>query len=150
MSGRTIHGYFNLVRNLHKAKIDCFMSLSKGCSREERAEFISYDLCREIECTIDRFQQHPGEQNESIPEINKLIFTGEDYPVTPVDVLVIAGSPNCEYKVRRTLELGTGKSNLYIPNHRRAADLTDWLLYGSCDFIWINLQKTLRKSDIRF
>ena len=78
MSGRTIHGYFNLVRNLHKAKIDCSMSLSKGCSREERAEFISYDLCREIECTIDRFQQHPGEQNESIPEINKLIFTGEE------------------------------------------------------------------------
>ena len=27
--------------------------------------------------------------------------------------MVIAGSPNCEYKVRRALELGAGKSNLY-------------------------------------
>ena len=82
MSSRHIPGYFTCVSRLHKAKMACFLTLSKGTDEEERRDFIAFDLSREIEKTLDRFSQHPGEKAENLPAINRLVFgcggEGED------------------------------------------------------------------------
>jgi len=74
LTGRHIPFYFRQVMNLHRAKMDCFLSLSKGTSREERTAFLAYDLVHEVEKTVDRFEGHPEEISENIPEINRFIF----------------------------------------------------------------------------
>jgi uncharacterized SAM-binding protein YcdF (DUF218 family) len=91
---------------LHEEKIRCFFALSKGTSQEERMDFSAYDLLRETEKTIDRFADYPGEQDENLPEINRMVFGGPYDSSAPVDVLVILGSRNCAYKADAAVEIG--------------------------------------------
>ena len=76
MSSRHIPGYFTCVSRLHKAKMNCFLTLSKGTGEEERRDFIAFDISREIEKTLDRFSQYPEEKAENLPAINRLVFGG--------------------------------------------------------------------------
>lgn len=91
MSGRTMPGYFKTILQLHEAKMDCFLSLSKGCTKEEQAAYIAYDLCSEIEKAIAHFQDHPDEERESISIINALIFKGPDGACAPIDPSSVSG-----------------------------------------------------------
>ena len=106
MSSRHISGYFDNIIRLHKAKMDCFLSLSKGTTEEEKREFRSYDISREVELTINRFEEHPEEKEENLPKVNQLIFGGPYNQDTPVDILIVLGSGNCEYRVKKALEIG--------------------------------------------
>ena len=69
-------------------------------------DFSAYDLLRETEKTIDRFAEYPGERDENLPEINRMVFGGPYDSCAPVDVLVILGSRNCAYKVDAAVEIG--------------------------------------------
>lgn len=80
MSSKSIPGYFDIILKLHKAKTDCFTSLSKDCTGEDLVDFIASDLCNEIEKTIDRFADHPEEEQAGISGINALIFADPDDP----------------------------------------------------------------------
>ena len=116
LSTRYVPNYFRRVMLLHEEKMKCFQSLARGVSHEERLDFEAYDVSREIERTLERFQEHPEEKAENLPEINRLLFGGAehsegDYPV--MDILVVTGSPNCEYRVRKALEIG-GEACCYI------------------------------------
>ena len=82
MSSRHIPGYFDNIMMLHRAKMDCFLSLSKGTTAEEKRSFKAYDVSREIELTIGRFMDHPEEIEENLPKINQYIFGG---PYTGLD-----------------------------------------------------------------
>lgn len=82
MSSRHIPGYFDNIMMLHRAKMDCFLSLSKGTTAEEKRSFKVYDVSREIELTIGRFMDHPEEIEENLPKINQYIFGG---PYTGLD-----------------------------------------------------------------
>ena len=106
MSSRHIPGYFDYIIMLHKAKMDCFLSLSKGTTAEEKRAFKAYDVSRGIELTIGRFMDHPEEIEENLPKINQYIFGGPYDMDIPVDILIVAGSGNCGYKVEKTLEIG--------------------------------------------
>ena len=106
MSSRHIPGYFDNIIMLHKAKMDCFLSLSKGTTAEEKRAFKAYDVSREIELTIGRFMDHPEEIEENLPKINQYIFGGPYDMDIPVDILIVAGSGNCGYKVEKALEIG--------------------------------------------
>ena len=105
-STKSFPHYFRRVMRLHEEKIRCFFALSKGTSQEERMDFSAYDLLRETEKTIDRFAEYPGEQDENLPEINRMVFGGPYDSSAPGDVLVILGSRNCAYKADAAVEIG--------------------------------------------
>ena len=105
LSGRHVPDYLDIVMGLHRAKMDCFLGLSKGTSEEERLDFMAYDFSREIENTVSRFADHPEEVEENLPKINRIIFDGP-YEEEPVDFLIVAGSTNCGYRIRTALEFG--------------------------------------------
>ena len=105
MSSRYVPNYFDQIIMLHKEKMKCFMSLSKGTDHEERMDFAAYDLSTEIERTIERFEEHPEEKTENLPKINELVFGGVPDFNAPIDTLVILGSSNCEYKAAQALPL---------------------------------------------
>lgn len=106
MSSRHISAYFSLVRSLHEAKMDCILRLSRGTTETEKLDFIAYDVSREIEKTLERFARHPEEKEENLPAINRIIFGTPCDAERPIDVLVVLGSRNCGYKIRRALEIG--------------------------------------------
>ena len=106
LSGQHIPGYFDIIKKLHKAKMNCFLSLSKGTTSDEKRDFRAYDVSREVELTIERFKDHPEEVEENLPKINQLIFGGPYDMDIPVDILIVLGSSNCEYRVKKALELG--------------------------------------------
>ena len=106
MSAKHLPCYFTRVMELHRAKMDCFLKLSKGTSEEERLNFIAYDITRETEKTVERFAAHPEEKAENLPLINRMVFGGSYDDSEPVDVLIVLGSRNCEYKIRKAMEIG--------------------------------------------
>ncbi len=106
MSAAHVPDFFRKALMLHEAKMQCFFELSKEVDEDEKLDFVAYDLSREIEKTIDRFAAHPEEREETLPEINRLLFEGPFDDESPVDVLVILGSPNCGYKVDAAFEVG--------------------------------------------
>ena len=69
LSAKHITNYFRRVMVLHEEKMKCFQSLAGGVSEEERLDFEAYDLIREIEMTLERFETHPEEKAENLPEI---------------------------------------------------------------------------------
>ena len=75
MSSGHVPNYFETVLMLHDKKIDCFLNLSKGTSKEERADFAAYDISTEIERTINRFSEHPEEKEENLPKIKQYIMS---------------------------------------------------------------------------
>ncbi|MCR5672827.1 MAG: YdcF family protein [Lachnospiraceae bacterium] len=106
MSSKHIPGYFTSVANLHRAKMDCILPLSAGTTEEEKFDFVAFDISREVEKTLNRFDRHPEEKAENLPAINTLIFGKNDDSDRPLDVIVVLGSRKCEYKIRRALEIG--------------------------------------------
>ena len=81
--------------------MNCFLSLSKGTTSDEKRDFRAYDVSREVELTIERFKDHPEEVEENLPKINQLIFGGPYDMDIPVDILIVLGSSNCEYRVKK-------------------------------------------------
>ena len=106
MSSKHIPGYFSCVSRLHEAKMDCILPLSTGTTEEEKLDFIAYDVSREIERTLARFEEHPEEKEENLPAINRIVFGGSDDSDEPLDIIVVLGSRLCEYKIRRAWEIG--------------------------------------------
>lgn len=106
MSSKHIPKYFAIVSNLHKAKMDCILSLSTGTTEEEKQDFIAYDISREVERTLNRFKQHPEEKEENLPAINRIVFGENDDGDKPLDIIVVLGSSRCEYKINRAFEIG--------------------------------------------
>ena len=97
--------YFKTVIDLHKEKINCFCSLSKGTDIDEKIDFMAYDLSREVEQAVDRFVTHPEEKKENLPYINRLVFGNTPNLDKPLDYLLVLGSNNCEYRIKRALEI---------------------------------------------
>jgi hypothetical protein len=106
LSSKRICGYYERAMSLHKAKMACFLNLSQGTTVDQKLDFIAYGFSREIEATMDRFSLHPEERNENLPLINARVFGDADNVDEPVDALIVMGSRNCGYKVRRALEIG--------------------------------------------
>ena len=106
MSLKHIPRYFSCIRRLHEAKMDCFLPLSTGTTEEEKLDFISYDISREVEKTLSRFELHPEEKTENLPAINRLVFGDSDDSDEPLHILVVLGSSRCEYKIQRAWEIG--------------------------------------------
>ncbi len=129
MSTRHIPGFFNLAMELHRRKTECFISLSKGTTDQEKVDFIAYDLCREVENLLDRFPAHPDEIEENLPEINRTIFPGVPGCKEPMDVMLVMGSNNCGYRVERAFEAGrTNADTFYIVsggNPYKDTDMTE-------------------------
>lgn len=106
MSSAHVPEFFKNVVDLHRAKINCFCNLSKGTTTDEQIDFIAYDLSREVERAIDRFDLYPEEKAENLPYINRLVFGSVPDLKKPIDILIVLGSNNCEYRVQRALEVG--------------------------------------------
>ena len=64
-SSRYIPMYYEKVLKLHQEKIDCFCTISKGTSQEEKADFEAYDLKNETERAKERAALHPEEKEEN-------------------------------------------------------------------------------------
>ncbi|MBQ8135275.1 MAG: glycosyltransferase [Clostridia bacterium] len=132
MSSRHIPGYFRNALELHRAKIGCFSALSQNTTYDERLDFAAYDLIREIENAVDRFELHPEEIEENLPDINRILF-GEtesiSYENIPFDIILVAGSFNCEYRIRKAYEIGKSNSEVrYIVsggNPHKRGDCTE-------------------------
>ena len=71
-STRYIPGYFDIMMSLHREKMNCFLSLSKGTSLEEQADFEKCDLSNELKTAIKRWEAHPEEREENQAEITEL------------------------------------------------------------------------------
>ena len=106
MSSKHIPGYFSCVSRLHEATMDCILPLSTGTTEEDKLDFIAYDVSREIERTLARFEEHPEEKEENLPAINRIVFGGSDDSDEPLDIIVVLGSRLCEYKIRHAWEIG--------------------------------------------
>ena len=72
-SQRSFPDYFDTVMMLHKAKTDCFLSLSKGTTKAEKSAFAGYDLAVELRRATERFEEHPEEKEESLPKMKMLL-----------------------------------------------------------------------------
>ena len=148
MSYRHVPDFFRTVMRLHEEKVRCFLTLSKGTSEAEKLDFLAGDLAGEIENTIERFEHHLQEKDENLPLINKVIFGSWDED-TEVDILLVMGSSNCEYRIRRAVEIGKnypevlyvvsgGNPHKYIPGTEAefmAAYLRDHRVDPECIFI---------------
>ena len=113
MSERYIPHYFEKVMELHKEKMRCFLSLSANTSHQEQIDFVTYDLLREIEHTIDRFAGHPEEIQENLPLINRLVFGAPQDEATEYvpDLILVLGSRNCEYRIEHAYRIGSKKKS---------------------------------------
>ena len=107
-SNRSYPDYFNTILALHKAKMDCFLSLSKGTTLSEKRAFTGYDLSKEVSRMIDRFPVHPNERDENLPHINRLLFGEPDDTGGRYDVLIVLGSNNCAYRADKAYETAGG------------------------------------------
>ena len=107
-SKRSYPDYFNTIMTLHKAKMDCFLSLSKGTTLSEKRAFTGYDLSTEVSRMIDRFPVHPNERDENLPYINSLLFGEPDDTGGRYDVIIVLGSRNCAYRAEKALEAAGG------------------------------------------
>ena len=115
MSSKHIPEYFSCVLRLHREKMKCFLSLSKSVSEEEKRDFIAFDISREIEKTLDRFETHPEEKEENLPMINRLIFGEIDDSGEPLDIIAVLGSTFCRYRIQKAWEIGKQcQGTLYI------------------------------------
>lgn len=103
-SRRSFPDYFDTIMKLHRAKMDCFLKLSRGTTRAEKSAFIGADLSTEVERMTDRFEEHPNEQEENLPKINELIFGPADDISGSFDVVIVLGSTNCGYRLDRACE----------------------------------------------
>ena len=72
-SNRSYPDLFNTIMMLHRAKMDCFMKLSRGTNSAEKKAFAGTDLSNEVRRMIDRFEEHPNEKAENLPHINELM-----------------------------------------------------------------------------
>ena len=113
LSTRHIPGFFHKAMELHRRKAECFVSLSKGTTDQEKALFRAEDLCREVEKAIDRFRDHPEEIEENLPEINRLILPGVPECMEPMDLMLVLGSPNCGYRAKKAYEIGRAKADTF-------------------------------------
>ena len=77
-SKRHYPDYFETIMMLHRAKTDCFLSLSEGTTDEEKREFVSCDLSTEIGRMKERFESYPEEKEENLPKINRLLSIEND------------------------------------------------------------------------
>lgn len=105
VSKRTYPDYFNTILMLHKAKVDCFLELSKGTTRAEKTAFVGYDLSTEIGRMIDRFEAYPNEKEENLPKVNRLLFGETDSLEGSFDYVIVLGSYDCGYRLERALEV---------------------------------------------
>ena len=103
-SNRSFPDYFNTIMMLHQAKMNCFLSLSKGTTGSEKRAFSGYDLATEVERMIDRFEKHPDEKEENLPRINDLLFEVPDDTSGRYDILIVLGSRNCGYRIEKAYE----------------------------------------------
>ena len=111
MSSRHIKDYFRTALQLHNAKTECFLALSKGTNTNERFTFIGYDLAKEAENTVDRFGMHKEEITENLPYINRIVYGELTEPEGEFDYVIIFGSGQCEYRVELAFEKFGGYSN---------------------------------------
>lgn len=106
LSSRHVEGFYERVMSLHEAKVECFLGLSRESTEDEKADFRAYDLSREIATCVNRFSAHPEERDENLPLINAQVFGSAEATAEHVDALIVMGSTNCDYKVKRALEIG--------------------------------------------
>ena len=78
MSSRHYPDFFSIQYKLHEEKMKCFLTMSRGTSREERESFVNYDMNRAVINTIERFRDHPQEIDENLPAIARMIY-GDEY-----------------------------------------------------------------------
>ena len=107
LSSRHVERFYERVMDLHEAKMECFVGLSRESTEDEKADFRAYDLSREIETCMNRFSAHPEERDENLPLINGRVFGGADGTAEHIDALIVMGSRNCDYKAKRALEIGS-------------------------------------------
>ena len=55
-SNRRYSDHYNTIMKLHKAKTDCFISLSKGTTKSEKDDFIKYDMDTELKRMKERME----------------------------------------------------------------------------------------------
>ena len=123
MSSRHVPFFFQCVRELHQAKMDCFLNLSKGTSRQERIDFMARDFTHEIDGTIERFASHPEEIDENLPAVNRIVFGEPDDNELPVGILILCGCRNCRSAAQKALEIGKASPDLiYIVSGGTDAD----------------------------
>ena len=108
MSSCHIPDFFPKIMRLHEEKVRCFHALSKGTSESEKRQFAAYDLAGEIGSAIDRFELFPQEEAENMPLINQTVFQSPRDTDTDCEILVVLGSSNCGYRVKKAFETGSG------------------------------------------
>ncbi len=106
-SKRHYPGYFDTIMTLHRAKMECFLSLSQGTTGAEKRSFAGYDLSAEVGRMTERFADHPEEEEENLPKINMLLFGEPDDTGGRYDVIIVLGSRDCGYRVEKALETGS-------------------------------------------
>ena len=104
-SKRHYPDYFNTIMMLHRAKMECFLTLSKGTTGAEKRAFTGYDLSTEVSRLIDRFADHPEEKEENLPHINRLLFGEPDDISGRYDVIIVLGSRDCGYRAGKAFDV---------------------------------------------
>lgn len=129
MSTKHVPNYFDVVMRLHEAKMDCILSLAKTATKEEKLAFAAYDLTREIEGTLERFERYPEEVEENLSKINEIAMRVPEGAGEPYDVIMVLGSGNCGYKAEKAFEMGMRNPDArYIVsggNFHRSAAVTE-------------------------
>ena len=138
MSNRHLPDFYRTIMYLHHVKMRRILGLARHVSNAEKADYIMYDITNEINAAVQRFSACPDEFCENLPMINRDLFGGPFDENIPVDVIVIAGSSNCGYKVQKALEIGhknpgarylVSDGNRYRDGVRTEADfMADYLL----------------------
>ena len=128
-SKRSFPNYFDTIMTLHRAKVDCFLSLSGGTTHTEKRAFTGFDLSIEVSRMIERFDNHPAEKEENLPKINRLLFGEPDDTSGRFDVLIVLGSANCGYRAEKAFEAAGGDPDTVFVvsggNMHRDGELTE-------------------------
>ena len=106
MSTKHLPNFAARLMALHEAKMKTFLGLAQTASEDERRSFVHYDRSRIVEEAVGRFAAHPEEIAESLPVLNCILFGDFIDDGLPADVLIVLGSPTCQYRVEKALEVG--------------------------------------------
>ena len=107
-SKRSFPDYYDTIKMLHEAKMNCFLRLSKGTTQSEKRAFRGFDISAEVGRMIDRFDDHPNEKEENLPKINRLLFGENDDISGRYDVMIVLGSSYCDYRAEKAYETAGG------------------------------------------
>ena len=156
LSSRYVKNYFRKILKLHVEKMRYFIGLSHKVSNNLQKDFLATDLFAEMKSAFKRFDNNPQEKDETMPLVNKIVMGTEYESDISVDIIIILGSKNCEYKVKKALTIGNKNpdikyivsgGNIHSSGFTEAKFMANYLNNNGVDISKIYIEDSAKNTE---